>query len=474
MSSLKIINKKTETGYLLVLVLVFGSIFLAIITAFVGNVVTQNQLVNFKVEQQKATDIAEAGLNYYRWFLAHYPGDVTDGTGVSGPYVHTYADPEGSTIGEFSLEVASSTYCGDISSIDISSTGHTYAEPEAVATVNGRYARPSIASYSFITNSNVYYGATSNVSGPIHSNQGIRMEATHNSIVSSGQTDWSCGPSYGCTPTTTVAGVYSTGGNATPALFSFPAAPIDFGGITLNLASMQDKAQNAGGLYFGPSGKQGYQIIFLPGSRVEVRRVNSKQNEPNGVAWGYYLNVLNGTSLVGTYNINPSCPVIFVEDQVWLEGQVEGKVTIAAADVDTPGKDPSIILNDNITYVTADSGLLAVAEYDMLMGLEIPNNLVLNGIFVAQTGYFGRNNYEYAKFPVAWNSYKVRNSLTINGTIVTNGRAANTYTSSGTVKSGFLTRTYSYDTSLVFDPPPYTPNTSDVYSFFNWRLDGGD
>lgn len=466
-------NQKKAEGYLLVLVLVFGGIFVTIITAFVGYVINQNQVINFRVEQQKATDIAEAGLNYYKWYLSHFPGDVTNGTTTPGPYVHTYSDPEGSTIGEFSLDIASSTYCGDISYIDIAATGHTYVNPEAVATVRGRYSRPSIASYSFISNSGVYYGASGNVSGPLHSNQGIRMEATHNSIVSSGQTSWSCDSTYGCSPTQTVAGVYSNGTSSTPALFSFPVAPIDFGGISLNLANMQDKAQNSGGLYFGPSGKAGYHVIFLPGSRVEVRRVNSKQNEPNGVAWGYYMNILNGTSLIGTYDIDPNCPVIFIEDQVWLEGQVEGKVAIAAADVDTPGVDPSIILNNNITYVNSDSGLLAVAEYDMLIGLKIPTNLALNGIFVAQTGYFGRNNYNYSNFPAAWTSYRVRNSLTVNGTIVTNGRSSNTYTSGGVVKSGFLTRNYSYDTSQIYNPPPYTPATSDVYSFFNWQQDGG-
>lgn len=465
-------NRTASAGYLLLLVLVFGSIFLVIITSFVGYVITQNQVINFRHEQQRATEIAEAGLNYYRWYLAHNPGDVTNGTGVPGPYVHQYSDPEGGTIGEFSLEIASSTYCGDIATLDIASTGYTYDNPEASAVVRSRYNRPSIASYSFVSNAGVYYGATSIVSGPLHSNQGIRMDASHNSVVSSGQTDWTCDSSYGCSPSKTVDGVYTTSGNANPSLFSFPVAPIDFAGITLNLANMKDKAQNYGGLYFGPSGKSGYHVIFLPGNRVEVRKVNSKQNEPNGYAWGRYLNILKGTSLVGTYDIDPKCPVIFVEDEVWLEGEVGGKVTIAAADVDTVGVDPSIILNNNITYSGADSGLLAVAEYDMLIGLVVPDDMVLNGIFVAQTGHYGRNFYD-TSMPNSWETYIKRNSLTVNGTIVSNNRAGTTwYYSGGVLASGFSTRISSYDTSQVYDPPPYTPITTDVYSFFNWRQDG--
>lgn len=472
MSTLQTKNIKLSKGYLLVLVLVFGAMFTLVISSFVGYIVTQNNLVNFRFEQQRATEIAEAGLNYYKWYLAHYPGDSTNGTGLPGPYVHVYEDPEDGPIGEFSLSIASSSYCGDVASIDITSTGHTYVDPSAVAVVSGRYSRPTVASYSFVTNSGVWYGPTSVTNGPIHSNQGIRMEAAHNSVVSSGQADWLCNSSYGCSPSATVDGVYTTSGNANPSLFSFPVAPINFAGITLDLADIQNKAEFGGGLYFGPSGKSGYHVIFRAGNQVEVRRVNSKQNEPNGYAWGRYMNILKGTSLVGIYDIDPACPVIFVEDQVWLEGEVAGKVTIAAADIDSVGVDPSIILNDNITYSTANAGLLAVAEYDMLIGLVVPDDMELNGIFVAQTGHFGRNYYN-TSMPNAWEQYIIRNSLTMNGTIVSNNRAGyNWVYSNGNLASGFTSSASSYDVSQIYNSPPYTPITSDVYTFFNWRQDG--
>lgn len=454
-----------QAGQLLILVLVFGSVFLIVTSSLISSVIFQSRSVDIQIERQKATEIAEAGLNYYRWYLSHFPEDT------SGVGSYAYADPELGDIGEFELELASSTYCGDIAAIDISSTGYTYAQPETRSTLRGRYARPSVASYSFVTNSGVWYGSSGEVNGPLHSNQGVRMEASHNSIISSGQEDWLCDYSYGCSPDATVDGVYTTSGNANPALFSFPAPPVDFAGITIDLAVMQDRAQNSGGLYFPNSGRQGYHVIFLPGEQVEVRRVNSKQNEPRGYAWGRFMNILRGTSLIGVYDIDPDCPVIFVEDQVWLEGQVDNKVTIAAADVDTVGEDPSIILNDNITYGSSDAGLLAVAEYDMLIGLVVPDDMELNGIFVAQTGKFGRNYYN-TSMPNAWEENIIRNSLVINGTVVSNDRAVTNWVySDGTLASGFTNSTSSYDTSQVFNPPPYTPITSDVYSFFNWRLD---
>jgi hypothetical protein len=88
---------------------------------------------------------------------------------------------------------------------------------------------------------------------------------------------------------------------------------------------------------------------------------------------------------------------------------------------------------------------------------------------MAQTGHFGRNHYD-TTMPNAWEEYIKRNSLTINGTIVSNGREGTKWVSStGTYLSGFNTRINSYDRDLVSNPPPLTPNTSDTYEFIEWR-----
>ncbi len=243
----------------MVLVLVFSGIFFTIITGFLGYVITQNKLVNFRYEQQRATEIAEAGLNYYKWFLAHYPADLTTGVGQPRPYT----DPvTGLVFGEYTLQVASTTYCGSIASIEVESTAFTYEEPSAVSTLRARYTRPNVAEYSFVSNTGVWYGAGGSVVGPLHSNQGVRMDSAHNSTVGSGQANWTCNSSFGCSPSQVVNGVFTTSGDSTPGLFSFPASPIDFAGITLDLGDMKSRAQNNGGIYYGPSGSFGYEVVF--------------------------------------------------------------------------------------------------------------------------------------------------------------------------------------------------------------------
>jgi hypothetical protein len=464
-------------GYLLVLVLVFGSVFFLIVSAFVGYVITQNQVVTFRYEQQRATEIAEAGLNYYKWYLAHFPGDVTNGTGLPGPYVHQYKDPEGDFIGEFSLEVNTNAYCGSISSIDVSSTAHTYAAPDAVSTVRARYTRPTVAEYSFITNAGVWYGSTGTVIGPLHSNQGLRMDAAHNSTIGSGQTSWSCDSTYGCSPTRTVDGVYTTSGNATPGLFSFPVSPIDFTGITLDLSDMKTRAQNNGGSYLGPSGGHGYAIEFNANGTASVRRVtNTLVYQSYSSAQGWHnteRNVITASTSVGTITINPDCPLIFVEDKVWVKGDISQKVTLAAANLSS-GSQTNIVLSGDIEYVSgSEAGLLLIAEDDMDVGLEVPNNMDIQGIFIAQNGRFGRNHYRTSDLPTAQDPYVIRASLDTLGTIVTNTRAGTAWVNtSGTVTSGFQGGDDSFDRDQVDNPPPLTPETSDVYVFEDWRQDG--
>jgi hypothetical protein len=460
-------------GYMLVLVLVFAGIFITILTAFIGAVISQGRVVNQDIALEQALTIAESGLQYYRWYLAHNPDDVTHGTGLPGPYVIPYGQPP---IGEFELSIASTTFCGQVASIQVESTGYTYENPTLRRTVSARYSRPTVAEYSFIINSNVWAGADRVISGPYHSNGGVRMDGTNNSVVTSGQSTWTCTASFGCNPNQTVNGVFTNTTNANPALFAFPSAPINFAGLTVDLALMRSRAI-AAGLYFGPSGNRGYRAIVNSNNTITVRRVTSApQNGTYSVEDDYHYERIRATNsnFVGTYSIPADCPLVFFEDTLWLSGTVNRPVSIATANLGGYSIDPTIILENNITYTSAtSSGFLAVAEEDILIGLDVPENMTLQGIFVAQNGRFGRNHYftggTYG-LPSGLSSHIQKDSLTMIGTIVSNGRVGTKWTnSSGVFTSGFNTRTNSYDRNLVDNPPPLVPRTSDVYELSDWR-----
>ena len=473
-------------GALLVLILIFGAVFFTIATGIIGYVVTQSRLQAELVTKDQAQNIAEAGLDYYKWYLAHNPNDYTDGTGHAGPYIIPYTDPQSGSIGAFELRIATSSLCGTVTSVTITSTGYTNANPNIKRTITVKYARPTVAQYSYIINSNVWAGADRTIIGPYYSNGVIRMDGKNNSTVTSGQASWRCDGSMPCSPGSygsTVNGVYGDGPDK--GLWKFPAPPINFTGLTVDLATMKDKAQHSGGVYLPPSGRGGYHIVFQPDGTFNVYQVQQTDHESNGYAWGRTLNIIKNAKYLGNYSISASCPVIFAEDQVWLDGVVNGKVSIAAASLSggtgnsgyqagenggggSASQGPSIILDGNITYANASSGLLAIGQNNVLVGFQVPDNMTLNGIFVAQNGHFGRDYYSTA-VPHSWWDYIKRNSLTINGTIVSNGSVGTKWICGNTYCSGFKTRYNSYDRTLVDSPPALTPKTSDTYQFTDWR-----
>lgn len=466
-------------GAMVVLVLVFSAVFLATTGALSGYIFVQHRLQAEKELRERALQIAEAGIDYYKWFLAHFPGDITDGTGQPGPYVHSYADPEGGTSGTFSLEIDGNVQCGVTTAIDITSTGKTTEDPTFSRVVSARYARPSVAEFAYIVNTNVWAGADRVITGKYHSNGGVRMDGDNLSSVTSSVSTWQCTSSFGCSPTQTVAGVFGSGTN--PTLWSYPTPQVDFGGITVDLNAIKNYARNQGGLYFGPAGgesnKRGYQFIFKNDSTIDAYRVTNTTE-----VWGYTTedgwqkerNIIANKTFLGNYAIPANCSVIFAEDRLWIEGVIVGKVTVASADISQPNHDTDIILSNNITYLSNDgtNGLTVVAERNILIPLDSPQDMSLHGIFIAQTGRYGRNHYTTSgsnDVPSSYDSFVQQGTLTTIGTIVSNGRTGTQWTCGGSFCSGYQNRIDSYDGRLASDPPPFTPYTSSDYTFIEWR-----
>jgi hypothetical protein len=465
------IPKRNNGGYLLVTVLVFSSVLLTIIISLIGFVVVQNRLVATKAIYEQAGQIAEAGLNYYKWYLAHNPGDFTHGTGVPGPYVFVYQNDVGEPIGEYHISIEENQFCGQTTSARVVSVGHTYNNPSITRRISARYARPSVADFSFVSNSSSYVEPARTYTGPYHSNGGVHMNGTHFAPVTSSVSDWSCTPSTGCAATTTQPGVVTTGGGANESLFAFPVPTIDFAGLALTLAEIKATAISGGGIYHSALShpRQGYHLIFLADGRVQVRRVNGTAAEPSGYAWGLLMNVINNSTLIATHTINPSCPVIFIEDNVWVEGVVNGKVTLGVGNLTGSGSEKSTVLHNQITYANPSSRFLVLSQQDINIGLEVPTDMIVNGVFIAKDGQFKRNQ-PLPGVPPPWATHNMKNSLTINGTVMTNGPIQTKwYDSSGTYISGFNNHTFNYDRNFTIDPPPFMPHTSDMYRFFEWR-----
>lgn len=473
------IRTKRERGITVLLVVVFMGVFGMVVATLASYIFTQASVSRSKLAREAALHVSEAGLEYYRWFLAHNPGNLTNGTGLSGPYNYEVKDPEGAVMGDASISVIGNSACGVVQSIDITSEGSARADARFKRTLTARYARPSIAEYSNMINTNVWAGADRNIVGPYHSNGGIRMDGTNNSDVTSAVSTWLCTGSFGCSPSQNRNGVWGAGSGS--ALWQYPVPQFNFSGIASNFATLKTYAQ-AQGLYFAPvagGDQRGYRIVFNSNGTITVYRVTGtsavwSQHVDNIGTWVQDYHTITTQTLVGTYAIPDGCPVIFVESKAWIEGTVAKKVTLVAADIGA--YTPDIVLNNNLTYTTNDGsvGLTAIAERSVLVPLVSPDVMTIRGIFIAQSGYVGRNYYQQGGtygVPSAYNSYVIQSSLTTIGTVVSNQRVGTQWNCGGSICSGYQSRTDAYDRVLAFSPPPFTPAASSDYSFILWKED---
>jgi len=468
---------QSPRGYLMLLGIVFGAIFVTVLGGLSSFVLSQNSAQERVTGNAKAFAMAEAGLEYYHWFLEHNPGDTTHGTGQPGPYVIDYADPEGGSAGEIELAITGNASCGQTTSIDIRSTGRPGDGSGAERTIVGRYAQPTVATYSYILNDTVWAGDDRVINGPYHSNGGIRMDGTANAEVTSSLSTWLCTSSFGCSPNQTKAGVWGDGPNEH--LWNFPVPQVDFSGIAADFSSLKALAQ-AEGIYLpryssGNSNNanhwRGYHLIFNANGTVTVRRVTSTTQlsvvPVNSADEDWDRARISNESNYNTYTIPEDCGLIFVEDHAWIEGTITKKVTVVAANVTHTGVAPNAYLKGNITYAATDGtdGLAVIAEHNVLITPDSPSTMTLNGLFIAQGGAFGRNLYDCP------GTYEPKNSLTILGTTVSNKRTGTQWINGcgWWGDAGYQSRIDAYDRKLASDPPPFTPIVSSDYTFVDWR-----
>src|SRR3989338_10356865 len=114
---------KSQKGLITTLTVVFGGIFLIVLTSLLLLIGRQHRFSLQKVAYEQALNTAEAGLEYYAWHLLHFPGDLQDGTGGPGPYEHGWQDSSNNVESTFSLDITGTTQCGDTTSVTVTSTG---------------------------------------------------------------------------------------------------------------------------------------------------------------------------------------------------------------------------------------------------------------------------------------------------------------------------------------------------------------
>ena len=124
-------------GALTLQILLFGAIAVILLSGFLiwADMIVKS-ILRYS-ERALAFTIAEAGVEYYRWHLAHNATDYTDGTGQPGPYTHDYFNKDNDKIGEFILDITPPISGSTI--VTIKSTGKVVSDSsiEKIVDISG-------------------------------------------------------------------------------------------------------------------------------------------------------------------------------------------------------------------------------------------------------------------------------------------------------------------------------------------------
>jgi Tfp pilus assembly protein PilX len=517
------VTAKSQKGFTIPAVL---SIMIA--AGIIGTAVLMVIMNNFfvvgnNVKSQQAFNIAEAGINYYLWHLSHNSSDYQDGTGAPatqvaglgyGPYVHNYVDDNAKTTGTYTLYVKPQ------------GTGSTVVDIRAIGKVNGskitrtvqaQIGAASFASFAVASDTALWFGSNETADGPVFSNQGVRMDGTNTSTVSSANATYVPSSQLGGDGSTFHPGVWCDPSVTTPVDCNtrskvdwlFPTAAIDFNQVSGSLCTIKKIAFAADAATASLAGQptacsqtpttrtgsylpqrsssantsRGYLIELNTDNTYNIYNVNNENDTKTD-----YVSALN-TQSVATNIPVPSSGVIFAEDNVWVRSNptFHGRVTIAAGRLATNNV-ADIHVADDLLYSTKNGqdaiGLVTENDIDIAPYAAPATGsftLEVDAASLAQTGSVQfPSNYSFSNTDCTRGWVNSSQKLLYYGSIATRqpwtwswqrGSACGDAVKdpiSGSYISGFLYNTTQYDYNLLYAPPPSYPITGG-YNILSWR-----
>lgn len=496
---IKFFSKK---GSALVYALVMMAVVSIILTSVLKYIGSQTRYGSFSASKKEAFQIAEAGISFYRWYLAHNvegksSAQVMDfwenGNPLAmdtpaceeeGAYEVEYKDPGGSAVGKYCLEVTKPAAWS--TAVTIKSTGWTYKYPDNKVVIQARLRRSAWSEYMILTDLMFRLSSETVINGRMHSNTGIHFDGVaYNLVTSSANTtycdiDSDVSSSTHCTDPVTgksghvKQGIWTSwaseynstlGSTVFRAGKEFPATGYVFSNVLTDFSVMRNIAWGSShvstdrtdvctssGCYFNNSG-EGRRIILSSDGTFNICTVSAYDTSTNEIT-SYLRNSGTGTCSActdsrcyRTFNI-PNNSVIYVEDNLWVEGAINGKkLSIVAADLDVTGAKKNIYLKNNLIYTNYDGqDILGISAQNNIEFIKYSaNNLRIDGALLAKEGRVGRLYYG-----------NTLSSITINGSIASYGRVGFGYTDG----TGYVSRSLIYDNDLLYSPPPYFPTGS--------------
>lgn len=514
----------SDGGFAMPMILAFITIVGILSVTLLSVVLNLFSVANYNTKRQQAFNISEAGINYYLWHLSHNPTDFKDGQSTPttpdatlgyGPYVHNYVDDNAKTTGTYTLWIKPQGNGSTVATVR--SIGRINGT-NIIRTIDAQLGVPSFASYVLNSDSAFWFGDTETANGPVHSNQGIRMDGPSTSDVTAANATYVPTTSYGgTTNSSTHPGVWCSTSVTTPVNcntrnksdWRFPVADVDYNQVAGSMCKIKKTAFESDTSTASLAGQtnactqtpttrtaayipqrattynasRGYLIQLNPNGKYDLYNVNGETdtNTP-------YTSALTLQSVATNITI-PDSGVIFVEDNVWVRtnSTFHGRVSIAAGRLATTSNARATIADD-ILYSTKDGSdaIGIIAEGDVSLAPYAPPasgnfDFEVDAAVISQSGavkYPTTYLSSTSRCTRGWvsNNQKfkfygsVASRLSWTWTITRGSSCGDAvYSSSqGRYISGVLNNSTEYDYNLLYAPPPSFPLTS-TYNIMSWR-----
>jgi Tfp pilus assembly protein PilX len=517
-------SKLNQRGFSIPTILSFMLVAAIVTLSSIQIVLTNFFVVGNNIKSQKAFNISEAGLNYYLWHLSHNATDFKDGKTTPatpdpnlgyGPYVHDYIDDNAVKQGTFTLWIKPQ------------GSGSTVATVRSIGQVKGSGAKrtteakigaASFASYGLVADTALWFGNTEASDGPVHSNQGIRMDGSSNADVTSANStyvppstlggDGNSHPGVWCSNTVTSPVNCATRSKTD---WHYPVTSVDFNQVSGSLCTMK-KAAFADNSATASLATQTNACTQTPTTRTSAYVPQSATNGSFSATKGYLIE-LNSNSTYNLYKVTaetdtaatyataltktsvatnialPPSGVIFVEDNVWVRTNptFSGRVNIGAGRLASSTYSANVNIADDVLYGTKNGSdsIGLVAQNSVILEPYAPPatgsfTFEVDAASLAEAGsvtypsvYQSNSNKcsrgwvnDNQKF-VYYGSIASRQTWT--WTWQRDNSCADAVLKSGTgYISGILNNTTQYDYNLMYAPPPSYPITGG-YNILSWR-----
>ncbi len=425
-----------ERGASLIAVMALTTAVLLIGTALFIFGTAEHDLVTYQAEEAKAFYLAEAGIQRTKAYLTakmnhtppQYPANGSfTGEGLGdGEYATTFVSTGGSSPA--------------LTEYDVVSVGEVNGVKSEIHVTIGK---ETFAKYLWFTNqSNAFRCFTTNdrLDGQVHSNSWIRINGD---------------PWFGDTVTTTKDGI-----------LMFPwSEPTFEKGYEIGVdripvpnrnklrTELRSGAQSGGLLLGNLSGtKARYEIILARNGADGFLSYRSYTKH------GHHY-VYSGWSDVNLATLNG---LVWAEETVWLEGTLDGRLTI--------GSEGDICIRDDVIYLDSTPGSGPNANCDDMLGLVARGNII-----VSRTAANNNDCEIHAAMIALQSSFEVedpllgspRGDLIVYGSITQRswGRVC-MFEVAGWIIHGY-SREYHYDPRMKSEAPPFYPQTGS-YLITSW------